>query len=133
MLKGGHGMSEENKTKKKAVALAMVVSMVVANPLFATGCEQKQPRIIVDEEEMEKEEEQIVTSGGGGGGTYIYSGSGRHSSPFIFRNPLSNINSSGSTGSSGTITSAGWKTWTTPATIKSSGGYSGIRSSSFSS
>lgn len=116
----------ESKTKSKSVALAMVVSMVVANPLFATGCQQRQPKIVVDEEQMEKEEEQQKSSGG----NFIFSGNGRYNSPFIFNNSI--INSSDTTG--GTISSAGWKTWTTDtSTSIRSGSYSGVRMSSLSS
>jgi hypothetical protein len=117
----------ENKSKKKSVALAMVVSMVVANPLFTAGCEQRQPKIVVDEEQMEKEEEQMKSSGGG---SYIFSGGGRYYSPFIF-----NSSAKSSTGTTGeTISAAGWKTWTTnTGTSIKSGGYSGVRMSSLSS
>jgi hypothetical protein len=118
----------ENKNKKKSVALAMAVSMVVANPLFTTGCSQSQPKIVVDEEIMEKEEEEQQQSSGGGG--YVFSGSGRYNSPFIFHSSVNN--STGTTG--GTISSSGWKTWTTSSgsSIKSKG-YSGVRMSSLSS
>lgn len=110
----------ENKGKSKAIALTMVVSMIVANPLFETGCTKKAPRYVVDEEQMKEEEEQQS----GGSGTHIVTGGG-HSTPFIFR-------SSTSTGSGETISNGSWKSWTAPSTtIK--GGYSGVHLSGSSS
>jgi hypothetical protein len=106
---------KENKNKSKAVALAMVVSMVLANPLFETGCEKKPPRVVVDEEEMQKEEQQNNSS------SPIISGGGGYHTPFIFH--------SYSTSSSGeTISNGGWKSWSASTIEK--GGYSGVHLSS---
>ena len=110
---------KEKATKAKALALALVVSMVVSNPFVLTGCTKAQPRTVVDEEEMQKQE--------AGSSSPIFYGGG-HVSPFIFRNPI--ISGTGGTGSTNTISNAGWKSWTAPST---SGGYSGVHMSGFSS
>jgi hypothetical protein len=110
---------KEKVNKAKAVALAMVVSMVISNPFILTGCTNSQPRTVVDEEEMQKKET--------GSSNAIFYGGG-HSSPFIFRSPI--ISGSNVTGTSDTISNAGWKSWTAPST---SGGYSGVHMSGFSS
>jgi hypothetical protein len=122
---------KENKNKSKAVALAMAVSMVVANPLFSTGCERKEPKVVVDQEQFEEEQEKEQVSSGGGGG-YIYTGRGRVT-PFIFNS--STTAASGSSSINESTSYNGWKSWTKPSsstTIKS-GSYSGVRASSFSS
>ncbi|MCM0647163.1 hypothetical protein NBE98_02095 [Clostridium swellfunianum] len=122
---------KESKNKSKAVALAMAVSMVVANPLFTTGCERKEPKIVVDQEQFEEEQEQ-EQAGGGGSSSYIFTGRS-HTSPFIFHSTTTNTTSGINAGDSSSY--VGWKSWTKPSsstTIKS-GSYSGVRASSFSS
>lgn len=112
-------MSEkENKGKSKAVALAMVVSMVLANPLIEAGCEKKPPKVVVDEEEMQKQEQQ------NNGSPIIMSGGGGFHTPFIFHSySISNSNES--------ISNGGWKSWS--ASTGSKSGYSGVHLSSSSS
>jgi hypothetical protein len=104
--------NKEKSNKAKAVALAMVVSMVVSNPFTLTGCTKRPPRTVVDEEEMQKKDQ-------GSSSTMFYGGG--HVSPFIFRN---------SSGTTDTISNAGWKSWTAPS---SGSGYSGVHMSGFSS
>lgn len=112
-------MSDKEKSNKaKAIALAMVVSMVVSNPFVLTGCINSNRRTVVDEEETQKN---------GQTSSPIFYGAG-HSSPFIFHSPII-INSSG-TNTTKTISNNGWKTWSTPST---GGGYSGVHMSGFSS
>lgn len=96
----------------------MVVSMVLANPLFDTGCVRREPRIVVDEEELEKEDQNSSTP--------ILHGGGHGGSPFIFHS----YTSGGSSASNQTISNGGWKTWSTPA---KDGSYSGVHASSFTS
>jgi hypothetical protein len=110
--------NKEKSNKAKAVALAMVVSMVVSNPFTLTGCTNRPPRTVVDEEEMKKEDQSNSSIFYGGG----------HTSPFIFRN--SSVVSPSGTGTTDTISNAGWKSWTAPS---SGSGYSGVHMSGFSS
>lgn len=118
--------SNEKKSRSKAAALAMVVSMVIANPLIETGCEPSQPKIVVDEEQLQQQQDKDKDQNNSN--TVVYGG-GYGGSPFIFHSYSINSNS-GSTGGESTVSSGSWKTWTAPA---SEGSYSGIHMSGFSS
>ena len=117
-------MSDKEKSgKTKALALALAVSVAMVNPLLLSGCTN--PYTVVDEDQMKNKQDNNSTVLYGGG----------YSSPFIFTNVSANrylfnqntkVNKS--SGSSG-IVGGGWKTWTS----SSSGDYSGVHMSGFSS
>lgn len=114
---------KEKNSKTKAIALALAVSVAMVNPILLSGCEVKNPYSVVDEDEMKKNQDQNSTVIYGGGSL----------SPFIFTNATTNnmfnqqavVNKSSGTGWTG----GGWKTWTS----SSSGDYSGVHASGFSS
>ncbi|WP_035795379.1 hypothetical protein [Clostridium akagii] len=117
-------MSDKEKTgKTKALALALAVSVAMVNPLLLSGCTN--PYTVVDEDQMKNKQDNNSTVLYGGG----------YYSPFIFTNISANrylfnqnttVNkNSGSSGAAG----GGWKTWTS----SSSGDYSGVHMSGFSS
>lgn len=100
-------MDDKNSLKKKSAALALAVSMVVANPLVLTGCNDHNNIQAQNQNNEENNEEEHHSAA---------------SSPFIFHS-----SSSSSSVKKGDDSSSGWHSWTTP---NSSGDYSGVHSTS---
>lgn len=100
---------EDKKWKKKALALSLVTTMVIASPLTMTGC-------FLDDKYDKQEKDDNTTYHGGGSTPFIYMGSGVTSS-------------SNSGDSEPKFSSSSWKSWTAPSTGDS---YSGVHMSGFS-